>query len=548
MKLRLALLLACAGLALLSVNAPRAGAQSAAALTGTVSSPVEGHMDGVLVTAKRAGSGIAYTVVSDVSGRYSFPAGKLVPGHYDLTIRAVGYDLAGPKAVDVGPGATSADVKLVPTTDLAAQLTSSEWVMSVPGTTAQKMQMLNCATCHTFARIVQSKHTADEFVHVIERMNGYSNNSSPATPQRRHDTEPLNPEATLRYAQYLASINQSNGPAQYALQTLPRPTGDGTRMIVTAYDLPDPKWEPHDVMRDRNGMIWFDDFTHQRLGMLDPATGAVTQYTVPTIKPGYPMGALDLEIAKNGHIWLANMFQGGIQEFDPQTKTFKTYPVPAPWQGERTQQTFLVPPNGDGVMYVKDNGTQNTFQVDLAKNTWKPYGPYKDATHTWGTYQIFADSNFNVYGNDFSGGYGKSIVKYDRATGSPTIYTVSQDVSRPRRGKMDAQDRLWFAEYQGGDIGVLDTKIGKVTTWKAGPWMFPYDAAPGKNGEVWAAGITSDQVLRLDPKTGKRTLYLLPAETNARDIYVDNSGDRSVFWVGNNHAGKIYKLETLGDS
>lgn len=545
MKVRVALLIACAALGLLAVAGLHAGAQSSVALTGTVTSPVEGSMEGVLVTAKRAGSGIAYTVVSDVSGRYSFPSSKLGPGHYDLAIRAVGYDLSGPKAVDVGQSTTTADVKLVPTNDLPDQLTSSEWMMSVPGTMAQKMQMLNCATCHTFSRIVQSKHTAEEFVHVIERMNTYANNSSPATPQKRHDVERLNPAATLRYAQYLASINQSNGPAQYPLQTMPRPSGDGTRMILTAYDLPDPKWEPHDVMRDRNGMIWFDDFTHQRLGMLDPATGKVTQYTVPTIKPGYPMGSLDLEIAKNGHLWLANMFQGGIQEFDPQTKTFKTYAVPAPWQGDRTQQTFLVPPGPDGLMWVKDNGTQHTFLVDPAKNAWKPYGPYKDATHTWGTYQIFEDSRGNVYGNDFSGGYGKSIVEYARATGAATIYPVSAEVSRPRRGKMDSQERLWFAEYQGGDIGFLDTKTDKVTTWKAAPWMFPYDAAPGKNGEVWAAGISSDQVLRLDPKTGKRTVYLLPAETNARDIYVDNSGERSVFWVGNNHAGKIYKLETL---
>ncbi|HXF34485.1 MAG TPA: hypothetical protein VN603_07930, partial [Candidatus Acidoferrales bacterium] len=86
---------------------------------------------------------------------------------------------------------------------------------------------------------------------------------------------------------------------------------------------------------------------------------------------------------------------------------------------------------------------------------------------------------------------------------------------------------------------------GKVTTWHTPAYTFPYDAAPGKNGEVWAAGITADRVIRLNPKTGKTIVYELPDATNARDIYVDNSGRQSTFWVGNNHAGQIYKLETL---
>ncbi len=531
-------------LVLFAVDGLRAPAQPQAAITGLVSSAQEGNMEGVLVTARRTGSTMATTVVSDASGRYSFPASRLAPGHYDLSIRAVGYDLSAPAAADVGSGTVTVDLRLVPTHDLPSQLSNSEWMMSIPGTPAQKAQLLNCVTCHTLQRIVSSHYTAEQFVAVIHRMASYANNSSPLTPQRRHAQNPNlgNPE---RLAEYLASINLSNGPWRYQLKTLPRPTGEGTRVIYTTYDLPSKKWEPHDVMLDRHGMVWFDDFVEQKLGMLDPKTGAVTQYTVPMIKEGFPTGALDLEIGRDGHIWLANMFQGGVQEFDPQTKQFKTWPLPAPWQSDKSQETFLTPPGPDGIMYIKDNGTQHIFQVNLAANSWRPLGPYKDATHTYGTYQIFADSKGNVYGNDFTGGYGKSIVKFDAKTGEATIYPVSQDVSRPRRGKMDGQDRLWFAEYQGNDVGVLDTRTGKVTTWHTPPYTFPYDAAPGKDGDVWAAGITSDRVVRIDTKTGKTIVYGLPDATNARDIYVDNSGPRAVFWVGNNHAGQIYKLETL---
>ena len=92
-------------------------------------------MEGVLVTAKKAGSTIAVTVVTDEKGNYRFPASKLDPGDYAISIRAVGYDLDGPASVTIGAQkAATADVKLRKTADLSIQLTNAEWMESVPGT------------------------------------------------------------------------------------------------------------------------------------------------------------------------------------------------------------------------------------------------------------------------------------------------------------------------------------------------------------------------------------------------------------------------------
>jgi hypothetical protein len=53
-------------------------------LTGHVSSMEEGRMEGVLVSAKKAGSTITTTVVSDEQDRYRFQSAKLEPGKYSL--------------------------------------------------------------------------------------------------------------------------------------------------------------------------------------------------------------------------------------------------------------------------------------------------------------------------------------------------------------------------------------------------------------------------------------------------------------------------------
>src|SRR5215831_16009368 len=85
-------------------EAPAAPAETphSIALTGRVNSAEEGPMEGVLISAKKAGSTMTITVVSDDQGRYRFPSPKLAPGEYSLRIRAVGYDLESPASVTVG--------------------------------------------------------------------------------------------------------------------------------------------------------------------------------------------------------------------------------------------------------------------------------------------------------------------------------------------------------------------------------------------------------------------------------------------------------------
>src|SRR5215472_4759229 len=156
------------------------------ALTGRVSSSQEGAMGGVLVSAQRSGSPISVTVVTNETGRYSFPSDRLPPGHYALRIRAVGYELDGPAAVDVAAkGTVTADLKLHQAADIASQLTSTEWLMSMPGGPEQKRALIEFKDRHTLERIVRSKFTADEFVGVLKRMANYANNSTMQKVQAR---------------------------------------------------------------------------------------------------------------------------------------------------------------------------------------------------------------------------------------------------------------------------------------------------------------------------------------------------------------------------
>ena len=57
--------------------------------------------------------------------------------------------------------------------------------------------------------------------------------------------------------------------------------------------------------------------------------------------------------------------------------------------------------------------------------------------------------------------------------------------------------------------------------------------------------MNDDRITRINADLGQDTEYLMPRETNMRRAFVDNRGNKPVFWVGNNHQASIIKVEPL---
>ena len=91
---------------------------------------------------------------------------------------------------------------------------------------------------------------------------------------------------------------------------------------------------------------------------------------------------------------------------------------------------------------------------------------------------------------------------------------------------------------------MFDTKQEKFSEWPL-PTTFtqPYDVTFDRNGELWTGGMTTDRVVRLDPKTGQGIEYPLARDTNMRHMFVDNTTSPVTFWVGSNHGASIVKVE-----
>jgi virginiamycin B lyase len=557
MRLKQISLLASASLFGMLVHAGlscNALAQAAAALTGQVTSAEEGPMEGVLVSARKDGSTITTTVVTDAKGEYSFPADRLEAGHYTIATRAIGYDLDGPKAVDIAGGGSKADIKLTKTKNLVNQLSNAEWLLSAPGPDNLKTNMGACVSCHTLQRVFASTHDAEEFKQLFKRMGGYSPGSTPLHPQPllpgpRADRAPIPAAQFDAQSNWLASVNLSTTDQRtFDLKTLPRPKGASTKVIYTEYDLPRQPAQPHDVIVDQDGMVWYSDFSNMYAGVLDPKTGKATDIPVPVLKPEEPKGSLEIELEPGQqHVWLALMYQAGVARIDRTTHEVKTYPFPKEWDSTTAQASMVSPQHSDidGKVWTNNQEEHHMYRIDVKTGEYENLGPSKNpAGKQVSAYGMPTDQFNNVYQLEFG---GTSIGLRDAKTGIATIFQTPIKNSRPRRGRVDEQNRLWFAEFGGNAIALFDPRTAAIKEYPL-PTKFslPYDVVPNKDAsEVWTGSMLNDQVTRLDTKSGQITEYLLPRPTNIRRVFVQDNGQRAVLWVGSNHGASIVKVEPL---
>ena len=93
---------------------------------------------------------------------------------------------------------------------------------------------------------------------------------------------------------------------------------------ITEYEVPSHSDRMRRMQTDRYGDIWFGEFSTNLLGVMDPETNKILEYPMPTKSSG--SYSVDVDKGKN-LIWVNEMLADQIASFDPRTKTFVEYPI-----------------------------------------------------------------------------------------------------------------------------------------------------------------------------------------------------------------------------
>jgi DNA-binding beta-propeller fold protein YncE len=109
---------------------------------------------------------------------------------------------------------------------------------------------------------------------------------------------------------------------------------------------------------DRAGRLWFTNLTGNSIGRIDPNSGQVVEFEIPTENPR-PIG---IAFANDGSLWFTEAAADNIGRYDPGSGTFTEYPLET--QGSIP---FDIVEGPDGKVYFTMAGTGRVGQLDPAK-------------------------------------------------------------------------------------------------------------------------------------------------------------------------------------
>jgi len=514
-------------------------------LTGKVVSTTGEPLAGIPIKAHRDNSKITVAVYTDTKGEYSFPDwSDLTPGGYKIAIELPDFEgVAQPVSVAAGKSA-KADFTLKSKPLAYEDATVSEIVAALPGTDHQKTLFSQCGNCHTLQWALRAPRTKDEWVVIIKRMAGRAADMhQPGTYaySQKQFIEPL--------AEYLAQIRGPGSSDVIPFKQRPRPTiAAATNLVVTEYGLPrggahelymirgDRRFVwPHDVIMNDKHVYYTDHFSYV-LGRLDLKTGEGVE--LPFALPGGAGrgsrneldgragdpggGAHELQFDRYGNVIVG--MDNGTVKYDPKTGRFMSWAVGSPM--------FGVDKEGN-VWSSRTQGELN--KIDVSSEVLKPvtYLIPKNG----GIYDMDTDSkgrtHLYIWREGKMGLFDPEKVAYSE-------YKTPTPMAGPRRGKIDAQDRLWAAEFFAGQVLMFDADKKELKEYPlipgvkpfTAPYAAPYSTSPDdKHNIVWTNDFNASRLYKIDMTTGQSTEYMTPSNYELRDLKVDSEAPRPTVWL-----------------
>lgn len=331
----------------------------------------------------------------------------------------------------------------------------------------------------------------------------------------------------------------------------------------------------HDLDVAADGLLYGTDEGHDKLHVLDPATGKIEVYPQPDINlpRGGKFSGMQLPIGvfsgkhgphsmgqtSDGRIWITNSLSSTLHSFDPKTKQFKVYPVPNDALYPHTVRVdrndivwfTIVASNQLGrfdprteqmtVMRLPHNGfwrwvSDMLMPTLLRVSSWFPDSALMlEFSHArFLGYEVMAfPYGIDIHPKDGSVWYAKLYANKIGRIDPQTMQVQEFDtpLSGPRRPRFDADGILWIPAFDEGALMRFDPATAGFESYRIpgvakGEYETPYALNVWRpTGEVWLAANNSDRVLRFTPRTKSFESYPSPTRvTVLRDFSFTKEG------------------------
>ena len=283
-------------------------------ISGMVRDPAGAPFKGAFVQARNAQTKITTNVLSDKQGRYRVE--NLPPGEYEVRATAVGYKADPTSGVKIAEGEpASLDFALqngmVRWSDLSLQ---QLWLL-LPAGKGKDLLRRDCSACHGFQpRMAATRRDEAGWTRAVNNMR--------EVMHARLSTRFSDQDAAALVS-YLSSTFGLESELPRSPAELPkyketlRPFSDeALKIVYVEYEMPGPDRHPFSAAPDKDGFLWLPFFGKaNRIGRLDPNTGAIEEFPVPNQDTA---GIHTAVPAPDGSVWLGEQAGNRVGRWDPQ--------------------------------------------------------------------------------------------------------------------------------------------------------------------------------------------------------------------------------------
>jgi virginiamycin B lyase len=196
---------------------------------------------------------------------------------------------------------------------------------------------------------------------------------------------------------------------------------------------------PHTVVISNDGRsLWFTLQSGNRIGRLDTGSGRIVEYQTR----GGPYGiALD----QRGLVWFCRMGDDKLGILEPATGAISELALPA---GSQPRRLASAP---DGSLWVTLYGAGKLLQVDPAKRRVLREVALP-AGRDGGPYAVNVDGAGIVWANEIK---TDSVLRFDPASSEIRRIKLPTSGAGIRKMTIDAQGRLWYMGSHNGRLGMV---------------------------------------------------------------------------------------------
>jgi virginiamycin B lyase len=502
--------------------------------TGSVSGKVEAAkpFQAAQVQLMNVDKNILFMVYTS-GGRYQ--AINLFPGNYEVSVAKRGFSAEPKKIVVKAGAASTADFTLREASDQPPapgsfggpqgrnqppQLVSYDELY--PPDAARPLLEKTCIYCHGSGFLPSRKWTKESANAAIDLM---------AVADEKTLREVMIPPGTLTakdrdlVVEYLATNYGSDKPRRALRVDAEFPVDE--KMLAKAmyieYYLPlDPKLDANNDQRrgqdpyfDKDGNVWYTDRSiPNRVGRLDPRTGVFKDYVLPDPKAD-PHG---LVVDAKGQVFWAEVQGFQLGRLDPQSGEMTRYPMDSSGQYKGRGHTPIV------------DSKQNIWYTAIAGDLIGKWDRQTQKTKVWkvptpgaAPYGIVFDKDENVWFAEFR---RCKVAKFDQHTEKFTEYPALTQPCLIRRLSVAPDGLVWYAVFSGGKIGKLNPRTGKIVEYTVPmPFSEPYDIWPDHDGYLWVSdGGQGGALMRFDPRTEKFEYFPTPQNTDQPKLQITREG------------------------